>query len=237
MALSSLCHLEHVVRQCSLCIIRTNVRVFWLNVRDKTHATSFTLELDLNRAMDHPIIHRLLRTSFESWKQRDNYGSWSPPAFLETYFTTVAMISCFLDYVNALDVSSSLPFVTNLQELVSLLSFELVQCLANPYSVPRFQMNDPDEGRWTESTRLQLERFQVSYINLFRIQDDSEKTKLTNVTKAIKTHLEQCAHVSDDELWSDLWQWSVSLGSLNAHIEWEVRPFQRPEAQSSGHST
>ena len=155
--------------------------------------------------MDHPIIHPLLRTSFQSWK-RDNEGSWNHPPFLETYFITVALISSFLDYVNALDVSSSsrMPFVAivpNLQELVSLLSFELVQWLGDPFSVPVFQNEDPDEGWWMESTRVQLERFLIGYINLFSLQDDLEKTKMTKHVNAIKSHLERCIRISNDELW------------------------------------
>ena len=73
-----------------------------------------------------------------------------------------------------------MPFVAivpNLQELVSLLSFELVQWLGDPFSAPVFQNEDPDEGWWMESTRVQLERFLIGYIRLFNIQDDLEKQK------------------------------------------------------------
>ena len=203
-----------------LFLVWTNAHVFLAQSERHTLATLFThkyiyLELDLNRAMDHPIIHRLLRTSFQSWK-RDNEGSWSPPAFLDTYFITMSLISSFFDYVNALD--SSMPFVAivpNLQELVSLLSFELVQWLGDPFSAPVFQNEDPDEGWWMESTRVQLERFLIGYIRLFNIQDDLEKTKMTKHVKAIKSHLEYCIRVSNDELWGDLFQWSTSLVSLN----------------------
>ena len=60
---------------------------------------------------------------------------------------------------------------------------------------------------------------------------------MTKHVKAIKSHLEYCIRVSNDELWGDLFQWSTSLVSLNEHIAWEERPFRRQEAQSSGTST
>ena len=193
------------------------------------HVTRLYLNLDLKRAMEHPIIHRLLRKGFES-TNRD--AQWGIPAFLETYFTTVAMVSSFLEYVHALDLYSALPAVGNLQELVSMFQFELVQCLGDCNSVPVFQREDPDEGWWLEITRLQLENYLSAYINLFATQSDMEKAKMNKHVNAMKAQFEFCTRISDDELWTDLWQWSKSLGSLDQSIAWDERPFPRMHVSS-----
>ena len=167
--------------------------------------------------MEHPVVHRLLRKGFESW--------WNNPSFLQTYFMAVSMISSVLDYVHALDVSSRMPPMGNLQELINMLSFELVQCLGEIHSKPSFLSEDPDEGWWRETTRLQLEGFLNGYINLFTIQNATEQAKMKKQVNAMKTHLEYCTNISNDELWADLLQWSRSLYSLQASIAWDEHPF------------